>query len=133
MGCGNTAEWGWIVKWMKLASVLVLVGLSVPMFSQTVPKNPTGLAWTCPDHALDDAHEIAIVRESDGVTIQTLAAGDPPLTGTEVVAALNVQPVAFGQYRFRVRALAAGVSSDWSELSEIWERAPGKPTGLVVR
>ena len=120
-------------QWLCVLGLLAIVASWQLGHAQTVIKNPSGLAFQCPDHALDDAHEIAIVRESDGVTIQTIAAGDPPLVEGEVVAAINVQPVAFGQYRFRVRAIAGGVASDWSELSDVWERAPGRPSGLVVR
>ena len=124
------------MRGLKLVLVLVVLGLALAgsAQSQAPIKNPSGVAFLCVDHALDDSHEVAIVRVSDGVTIQTIAAGDPALTGTEVVVPINVMPVAFGQYRFRVRALAAGApASDWSEPSEVWERAIGKPTNVVAR
>lgn len=107
----------------------VLAGVS---YGQTTIKNPSGLAFTCPDHSLDDNHEIDIVRESDGTVVQTLLVGDPstdPTTG-EVIVTVNVMPVTFGRYRFIVRSVASGVRSDNSTPSDIWERAPqstGKP------
>lgn len=116
-----------------ILGVLLLAG--AVLHSQTsIVRNPRAVAFTCPDHATDDAHEVAIVRESDGVTIQTLAGGDPAAGTTgEVEVALNVQPITFGRYRVQVRAGAAGQWSDWSDPSEVWERAPGKPSGVVVR
>jgi hypothetical protein len=114
-----------------IAAVLVF---GVPAQTQDVVKNPSALAFVCPDHGLDDAHEIAIVRVSDGAVIQTIAAGDPAATPQgEVVVPINVQPVAFGRYTFRARAIAAGVAGDWSEDSNVWERAPGRPTNLIAR
>lgn len=124
-----------IAGWRRILIASVGFALcAITGSAQSPVKNPSVLAFQCPDHNQDDAHEIDIVRVSDGAVIQTLAAGDPPLTGTaEVEVAVNVQPVAFGQYRFVVRALAGAVKSDNSAPSAIWERAPGKPTGLVVR
>src|SRR5688572_21878486 len=110
--------------------VLCVIGAS----AQSPVKNPSLIAFQCPDHDRDDAHEIDIVRASDGAVIQTLAGGDPPLTAQgEVEVAVNVQPVGFGQYRFVVRAVAGGLKSENSLPSAIWERGPGKPTNLVVR
>ena len=111
----------------------VIAVLMITLAPQIIPvKNPRGVAFTCPDHDTDTVHEIAIVRESDGVTIQTIQGGDPPLSGTEVVVLFNVQPVAFGRYRFKVRAGDGTLWSDWSEPSDLWERAPGKATDLRV-
>lgn len=111
---------------------LSLLALQVP--AQVVVKNPRGLAFLCPDHALDDQHEIDIVRESDGAVIQTLLGGDPPLNAQgEAEFTVNVQPVAFGQYRFVARAVAGLFESESSDPSALWERVPGKPSGLIVR
>ena len=102
----------------------------VPGYAQTPVKNPSGVAFLCPDHATDDQHEVDIVREADGVVVATLLGGDPPLVGSEVVIPVNVQPVAFGQYRFVVRAVAGLIKSNNSLSSEVWERAPGRPTNV---
>ena len=94
-------------------------------------KNPSAVAFLCPDHGADDQHEIDIVRVSDGVVMQTLLGGDPPLSPAgEVVIVVNVMPVSFGSYRFVVRAVAGAVKSDSSVPSDIWERAPGRPTSV---
>ncbi|HAM59502.1 MAG TPA: hypothetical protein DCQ64_30475 [Candidatus Rokubacteria bacterium] len=115
--------------WMGVMVLLSAVSLS----AQGPPKNPSQIAFFCPDHDRDDQHEIDVVRVSDGVVIATLLGGDPPLTGTEVVVDLNVQPVAFGSYRFVVRAVAGPLRSANSDPSEVWERVPGRPSGIVVR
>lgn len=97
-------------------------------------NNPSAVSFTCPDHATDTGHEIDIVRESDGVVIQTINGGDPPLNANnEVVIPLNVQPVAFGQYRITVRAVAGELKSENSPLSDLWQRVPGAPSKPVVR
>lgn len=114
--------------------VCFLFGFSGMLAAQSAPKNPSGLAFICPDHATDDGHEVDIVRESDGVVIQTLSIGDPVINAQgEVELSLNVQPIAFGSYRFVARAVAGTITSDNSLPSALWERAPGKPSGLVVR
>jgi len=104
--------------------------------AQTAPmvKNPRGVGFTCPDHALDNDHEIDIIRASDGSLVQTILGGDPPADATgEVVVMVNVQPIAFGQYRFVVRAVAGTLKSDNSAASPIWERAPGAPSNVVPK
>ena len=122
------------MKKILISLGVLLSVLVVGRVSQTqVIKNPTGYSFTCPDHAGDDAHEIAIVRESDGVTVSTIPLGDPPAVNGVVTGSLNVQPLAFGAYRARVRAIASGISSDWSDPTTVFERAPGKPGGVVVQ
>ena len=121
---------------MIIARIVVGLMLILPIAvsAQGVIKNPSALAFICPDHALDDGHEVDIVRESDGVVVATLLGGDPPLNAAgEVAIAVNVQPIAFGQYRFVARAVAGTVKSDSSLPSMLWERAPGRPTNVVPR
>ena len=120
---------------MRLCGVLgvCLLGLASPVFAQTPLKNPSAIAFQCVDHATDDQHEIDIVRASDGVVVATILGGDPPLVNNEVVIPINVQPVAFGQYRFIARAVAVGVRSENSVPSEIWERTPGAPSKPEAR
>lgn len=113
---------------------LVLLVVPTELWAQTPVKNPSGVAFLCPDHATDDGHEVDIIRESDGVVIQTLTVGDPPLnTAGEVEVAINVQPIAKGLYRFAVRAREGTSISDTSLPSPIWDRAPGRPTDVIGR
>jgi hypothetical protein len=44
-----------------------------------------------------------------------------------VQVAVNVMPVAMGEYTFVVRALAGTISSEPSLPSDVWRRAPGQP------
>src|SRR3989337_1066418 len=96
--------------WMGVMVLLSAVSLS----AQGPPKNPSQIAFFCPDHDRDDQHEIDVVRVSDGVVIATLLGGDPPLPGTEGV-------------------VAGPLRSANSDPSEVWERVPGRPSGIVVR
>ncbi len=94
-------------------------------------RNPTGVMFTCPDHALDDGHEVDIV-DSTGVVVQTIQAGDPPADAQgNVSVPINIQPVKFGLYTFVVRAKAGLLMSPNSPPSELWQRSPGAP-GIPV-
>lgn len=123
-----------MMRFILMAWTVLVLFCAAPASAQTLIKNPSGLIFTCPDHALDDQHEIDIVRQADGVVVQTLLVGDPPAdVNGDVVVKVNVQPVAFGSYVFRVRAVAGTIKSDTSDPSPIWERAPGKPTNVQVQ
>lgn len=118
---------------MRKILFLAVVLCASPAFAQAGIKNPSALAFTCPDHALDNQHEIDIVR-ADGTVVQTILGGDPPLNAAgEVVVPVNLQPIAFGTYTFVARAVSGTSKSDNSAPSATWERAPGKPTNLIVR
>lgn len=100
---------------------------------QTIIKNPSGVSFTSPDHDMVDNYEIDIVRVSDGVVIQTIQGGHPAAdaSGT-VTVTFNIQPIAFGEYRVVVRAVAGTQKSDNSDPSEVWSRAPGRPTNVRI-
>jgi len=108
--------------------------LALSLVFQASVKNPRFIDFECPDHTLDDQHELEIVRVSDGVVIQTILLGDPPATTLGIVTApLNIQPVAFGTYFVRIRAVVGTVKSELSDPSNTWDRVPGKPSGLMAR
>lgn len=91
-------------------------------------RNPRGVAFLCPDHDIDDGHELDIIEQSTGKVIQTLNLGDPPLNAAgEVVADVKVQPLKVGVYSFKVRAKVGAIQSEDSD-AYVWERAPGRPT-----
>jgi hypothetical protein len=103
---------------------------------QAVPnvKNPTAVSFKCVDHDRDTGHDILIVDNATGTTLQTIAGGDPALdVNGDVTIPLNVQPVAFGTYHIKVRVLAGALSSDLSTPSNVWERVPGAPSKPVVK
>lgn len=112
--------------WLLVGICLVPVAGSAQTLS-----NPRSVIFTCPDHAQDDQHEIDIVRVSDGVVVATILGGDPPATTAgDVVIPVNVQPVAFGSYRFVARAVAGTLKSANSAPSPTWNRVPGEPTNV---
>lgn len=107
--------------------------LAVVLQTSTIVKNPRNVEFTCADHAQDTGHELDIINSS-GTVIQTLQLGDPP-AGTDgiVRATINVQPIAFGVYTAKVRAVVGTSKSDDSLPSNQFERAPGSPGSVVVK
>ena len=119
---------------MKAISVITtsILLLAAPAMAQVPPvKNPTGLEFTCPDHATDTGHEVDVINSS-GTIIQTLAVGDPAEVAGKVTVKINVQPITFGTYTFKVRALAGPIIGQDSVASDPWERVPGPPSKPVV-
>mgnify|MGYP001582814753 CR=1 FL=1 len=112
------------VLWSALAS---------PAQAQVPPvKNPIAVEFDCPDHAGDTGHEVDIIN-AIGVVVQTLTVGDPPAVNGRVTVNLNVQPISFGAYTIKIRAVALEVKSVDSVPSDVWERVPGQPSRPVVR
>lgn len=110
--------------------------LLLTIFAQgTQIVNPTGLAFTCPDHVVgtNHTHEIAIVNEDSGDAIQTIIDPSAPLINGEVVVNLKLQPIAFGRYRFVAYSVINGIKSAASEPSDLFLRAPGPPSRLTIR
>lgn len=118
---------------MKVAVLTVVAFLwALSALAQGVAKNPTAVIFTCPDHATDTGHEVDIVSAS-GTVMQTIAGGDPPADASgDVRITLNVQPIAFGEYFIRIRAIVGAMKSDDSTPSPIWQRVPGRPGGPRV-
>lgn len=110
-------------------SVVACVLLAAVAASAQTVQNPRRVIFTASeDHDQLTAYEIDIVRVSDGVVMQTISAGLPAPDGNgDVTVGLNVQPIAFGTYVVRVRAVAGTNKSVDSEPSNLWERVPGPP------
>ena len=116
-----------------ILAVLVLV--SAPVVAQTLP-NPTGTEWTCSaDHSAVTSYEIGWFLAGAASLVSTVDLGKP--TGpTQCAAAINVMPLAFAEYTAKVRAKVAGtpiIYSEWSDPSNLFQRVPGKPGGVVVK
>ena len=132
---------------MRLFGVLVVVSVAGVASAQAppecvgggVPSNPTRVCFIASeDH--DDVDSYALdLYAAGGALVQTIDMGLPlPVTtanGERWVSwgDLNVMPVVFGQYFARARAIAAGVSGESSEDSNLFDRVPGRPAsvGLV--
>lgn len=85
-------------------------------------KNPTKLSFSSPDHALATGYEVDILN---GATlVQTVVTDKGTLAAGVTTLTLNVQPIAFGSYTFKVRAVAGTVKGDTSVASDPWERTP---------
>lgn len=115
--------------------ILLIVGLAT-VRSQVVIKNPTGIEFDSIDHNLATSYEWDIRTEPGNVNVQTLTfSNNPPipLVNGKVVIKINVQPISFGRYRFVGRTVVNSVKSDDSMSSDVWERAPGAPSSIVVR
>jgi hypothetical protein len=114
------------LRWVLVATIIAF-GLWIALEAQSVVANPRAVVFQCPDHDLDDNHEIDIVSVWDGSVLDTLVIGDPPADEQgDVTVAINVHPYPFGYYVVRVRAFINGVSSETSDSSPIWERLPGR-------
>ncbi len=110
------------------ACVVALV-FAAPVSAQAVgPKNPTSATFSSIDHAAVTGYEIDIIA-SAGAVVQTLSLGKGVLapagacgvtTDPCVTLTMNVQPIAFGTYTIRVRAIAAAVKSADSPTSDPW-------------
>jgi hypothetical protein len=109
-----------------ITSLLLVALLQLPLV-----KNPSGIIFTCStDHDTVTGYEVDIVRTVDNVdvAIQTINIGKPAKDAVgDCTAMLNVQPIAFGIYVFKARAIAGTVKSSDSLPSDSWERAPGAP------
>jgi hypothetical protein len=114
--------------------MIIELALTAAMLQAGTVKNPRTVEFTCQDHDRDDQHELDIIRVADGAVIQTLQLGDPAVdTDGKVRTVINVQPIAFGEYKARVRAVVGTLKSDDSADSNTFERVPGAPSGATVK
>lgn len=116
-----------------LLTLLALVALAAPAAAQTGIVNPSALTFTSPDHALISAYEVDVVTAA-GVVLSTIVTGRGTQAASgDVTIPLNLQPIAFGVYTFRVRAVAVTVRSKDSPTSDAWTRAPGAPSKPIAQ
>ena len=117
-----------------LVVVLALSVCATGVQTQTPPvKNPSGVTFVSPDHDTITNYEVDIVIASTGSVLTTIVAGKGTLSNGVVTLPLNVQPIVFGTYTLRVRAVASPtLKSDDSDASDPWERVPGAPSKLIL-
>ena len=118
---------------LPLAFVLLL---PIVGYAQTpAVKNPSGVSFTSPDHAVVTAYEVDVVT-STGTVLTTIVTGrgTQAADGT-VTLSLNTQPITISTefYTFRVRAVVGTIKSVDSPSSDPWERAAGRPSKPVVQ
>jgi len=117
-----------------LGAFLLVANVAV---SQTLP-NPTGAEWTCSaDHSSISSYEIGWFLAGATAPVSTTDLGKPiPTAANLCTSAINVMPLAFAEYSAKVRCKVAGapvIYSEWSDPSNLFQRVPGKPGGVVVK
>lgn len=121
---------------LKLRLVLCVLALCLPAsaFAQTPPvKNPSAVTFTSSDHAAVTGYEVDVMSGATVLTTLVLGKGTQAPDGT-VTLGLNVQPIAFGTYTLRIRAVASPtLKSANSPSSDAWERVPGAPSKPTVQ
>ena len=101
--------------------------------------NPTRVCFqVSPDHDVLDRYDLDLI-DPGGFVVNTINMGlpSPVLTGdgTRWVSwdDLNVQPTSFGVgYTAVARAVGADAASPNSDVSNAWDRVPGRPGGPRV-
>jgi hypothetical protein len=119
--------------------VLCVVLFSVFLSAQTAPprKNPTSLTFESADHSKVSGYEVDILTAA-GAVLQTVSVGKGTQDAAGVVTVtIPVQPLAFGSYTVRARAVATvgpgTFKSADSTPSEVWERVPAQPFKVTVQ
>jgi hypothetical protein len=120
----------------RLVLVAVLVLMAGAAQAQTV-LNPRSVEFDPSfDHAVVTSYVIGYFLPGATEPVQTADLGKPeadPATGKCTVQ-INTQPLGFATgYVARVRAVAGDVIGEWSDLSNPFNRVPGKPGGPVVK
>lgn len=78
------------------------------------PKNPSEVAFTCPDHAADTDHEVGFFLAGATAPVQAQRVGDPAVNADgSVHAAINSRPLGIGAYELKVRIYAGTTASAW--------------------
>lgn len=117
-----------------ILAIVAVLALASSAAAQTTIKNPTAIAFTSADHdnPAVTGYEVDIITTTATPTVvQTIAiakASTTKLATGEIKVTLNVQPIAFGSYRFVARTVAGTLKSDNSVPSDTWDRAPGAPS-----
>jgi len=113
-----------------------LLGVAATAVEAQTLKNPTVAMFTASaDHAMVDTYTIGYFAAGATSPVQTADLGKPTPDGTQTcTVTLNVMPLTFGAaYTAKVKAIAGTAESDWSEASNPFDRAPGKPSKLVIK
>lgn len=100
-----------------------------------IPKNPNRIRFVASTDHDSVEYEVDFVPKTTGQVVRTVKIGRPPIVNQETREAeadINVQPTTFGLYHSIVRAFVSGITSEDSNPSNDWERAPGKPGQVTV-
>jgi hypothetical protein len=114
--------------------VFALLGFAASASAQAV-INPTGVEFTASaDHAALSSYEIGWFLGAAVDPVSMVDIGKPtPDASNLCKATISVMPLPFNQYTAKVRAKAGTVYGEWSDPSNVFFRAPGKPGGPVIK
>ena len=125
------------MKHMGVAAVVfALLGAAATGAAAQNVVNPRTATFTASaDHAQLTGYVIGYFLPGAGAPVQSADLGLPTPDATQTcTVTINTQPVPFGMgYVARVKAIAAGAESDWSEVSNPFDRKPGPPGKPVVK
>jgi hypothetical protein len=113
-----------------------LLGVASAALAQTKPQNPREGTFTASvDHAQASSYLLGFFRPGATEPVQTQDIGKPVPDATNTCTfTFNSQPLAFGvDYVARIKTLAGGAESAWSDVSNPFDRVPGPPGKPVIR
>lgn len=123
-------------KCILVCLVFALLGLVATAAAAQTIKNPTVATFTASaDHATVDKYTIGYFSPGATSPVQTADLGKPTPDGTQTcTVTLNVMPLTFGAaYIAKIKAVAGTAESDWSEASNPFDRAPGRPSKPALK
>lgn len=98
-----------------LGLFLMLLAVPVSVVAQTVPINPTEIAFSSPDHAIVTDYEVGYFLAGATVPVQSQKVAKPALNADgDVHLTTNSRPLALGQYEIKVRAYVGTVTTPWA-------------------
>ena len=115
--------------------VFLLLGLTASVARAQTVINPTGVEFTASlDHSAISSYEIGWFLGAEIDPVSMLDIGKPaPDASNLCKVAINVMPPPFNQYTAKIRAKAGAVYGEWSDPSNLFFRAPGKPGGVTIK
>lgn len=99
-----------------ILSVCCLLAV-MPLYAsaQTVPVNPTEIAFDSPDHAIITDYEVGYFLAGATAPVQSQKVAKPALNADgSVHLTTNSRPLTLGQYEIRVRAYVGTVTTAWA-------------------
>jgi len=127
---------GYTLLWVVLVSTFLILS-PVVAHGQTKPNNPREGTFTVTPEDYTQTTKYVIGFYLPGATdpVQTQDIGKPPIDAAGTVAfTFNSMPLAFAyDYAARVKAVAGTIESPWSDLSNPFDRTPGKPGKPAIK
>lgn len=125
------------MKTLALSLALVIAGAAAAV-AQTVPVNPTRLAFTSEDHNGLARYDVGFFSDANAIApIQTQAVPVAEVSGSPAEYTLLLARPSFGRFVVKARAVAVAngqdVASAWSNASPPFDLSPRAPVVTAVR